>query len=107
MTKAHRHHIDGMARAGGDFWIFGEHLGSNAARWPRTTPWLEVLAEGQAFGMWLCSKRSACGRGSGGTGGCPAVPFRADTTWTAARRYLTAAPRPAPAPKKWTGPRLR
>jgi hypothetical protein len=44
------HRRDGPC--GGDFWIFGEHLGSNAPQWPRTTPWLEV---------WLKVRRS--GRG--------------------------------------------
>ena len=46
----------------GDFWIFGEHLGSNAPRWPRTTPWLEVwLKVGRSGRGCVPSVRPAAG----------------------------------------------
>ena len=66
------HRRDGPC--GGDFWIFGEHLGSNAPAVAADYAVARGLAEGQAFGTWLCSKASACGRGSGATGGCTPTP---------------------------------
>ena len=66
------HRRDGPC--GGDFWIFGEHLGSNAPQWPRTTPWLEVWLKVRRSGRGCVPKGSACCRGSGGTGGCTPTP---------------------------------
>src|SRR6185295_13391827 len=89
----------------GDFWIFGEHLGSNAPQWPRTAPWLEV---------WLKVRRSGRGcvpRLRPAAGGVePPVDARRPLPGrheVAARRYLKAADGLAPVPKQRTGPRLR
>ena len=58
------------------------------------------LAEGQAFGTWLCSKGFGLRPGEWRHRWMHADPFRADTTRTAARRYLRAADRLAPHRRK-------
>ena len=88
MTKAHRHHhTDGMAPCCGDFWIFGKH-------WARTHRSGRGLDRGSR--LWLTVRRSGRGcvpsvRPAAGGVEAPADarrPFRADATWTAARRNI-------------------
>jgi len=91
MTKAHaHHHTDGMARAVGT-------SGSSASIWARTHRSGRGLRRGSRFGWRSGVRDVAVFQAFGLRPGewrhrwMHADPFRADTTWTAARRYLRAA----------------